>query len=176
MRRILIGVIGGGDSATPEEVQTARTLGGLIARKGWVVINGGRRVGCMDASAEGAQRAGGLTIGLLPENHNGNASEFLDFQIITGLDSARNNLIALSSDLLMACSSSAGTLSEIALALKNKKNVILVGFDLGKEFYDCAFGRLFVAKDGGDALEKAQQILSEFFVECRPARIVSPLP
>ena len=162
MKRILIGVVGAGDSATQEEVAEARELGRLIAMNGWVVINGGRDVGCMHASAEGAQQVGGLTIGLLPDNHGDNASEFIDIQIITGLNNARNNLITLSSDIVLACSAGAGTLSEIALALKNKKNVILVGFDLGKEFYKCGQSRLFVAKNAKDAVEKVRQLLAGF--------------
>lgn len=170
MKRILVGVVGGGDSATEEEKDAARALGRLIAMNGWVVLNGGRRSGCMHASAEGAQKAGGLTIGLLPDNHGDHASEYLDIQIITGLNNARNNVITLSSDVVIACSGGAGTLSEIALALKNNKNVILMGFDLESAFHQCGPGSLFVAKDPADAIEKARHLLNATPMDARSAQ------
>ena len=162
MRHTLVGVVGGGDTASVEDVDAARELGSLIAKKGWTLVNGGRRAGCMQASAEGAHRAGGLTIGLLPEDHRDNASEFIAIPIVTGLNSARNNLITLSSDIIIACPGGAGTLSEIALALKNKKDVILMGFNLGEEFYKAGPGRVFVAENASQAVAKAEQRLQRY--------------
>ena len=159
MRHILIGVVGGGDSASQKEMDGARELGRLIALNGWTLLNGGRNCGCMHASAEGAHSVGGLTIGLLPDDHGNHTSEFIDIPIITGLHNARNNVITLSSNIVIACSRSAGTLSEIALALKNSKHVILMGFDLGDEFHQCGPGKLSVAENAADAVEKTKQLL-----------------
>ena len=53
MRKIIIGVMGGG-SVTDSDAADAYELGQLIARQGWVLLNGGRRAGIMDAAAKGA--------------------------------------------------------------------------------------------------------------------------
>ena len=47
---------------------------------------------------------------------------------------ARNLINVLSSDVVIACPGGAGTLSEVALALKNGRPVICVGFDVGPAF------------------------------------------
>ena len=47
-RRILIGVMGGGDCA-PEVARLAHDLGRAIAGKGWVLLNGGRAAGARRA-------------------------------------------------------------------------------------------------------------------------------
>lgn len=130
MRRTVIGVMGGADVDRPTE-QAAHRLGTLIAQRGWILLNGGRDCGVMAASAKGAKEAGGTVIGILPGADTHGASDDLDIAIVTGLGDARNLVNVLSSDVVIACSGGAGTLSEIALALKNGKRVILLGFDAG---------------------------------------------
>ncbi|MEE9294091.1 MAG: TIGR00725 family protein [Phycisphaerae bacterium] len=130
MRKPVIGVMGGAN-VDHHVAQRAHRLGTLIAQRGWVLLNGGRNQGVMAASAKGAAQAGGTVLGILPDNDTHNASPDLDFAIVTGLGDARNVVNILSSDVVIACPGSAGTLSEVALALKNKKRVILLGFDAG---------------------------------------------
>lgn len=124
-RRVLIGVIGPAD-ASMDEAANAEELGCLVAERGWVVLSGGRNAGVMAAVNRGAGRVGGLTVGLLPDEQGG-ASPDVDVVIRTGLGSARNNVIALSADVLVACGAGAGTTSEIALGIKAGKPVILLG-------------------------------------------------
>ena len=126
MAKTIIGVMGPGDSATEEEINKASRLGKLIAEQGWVLLTGGRNVGVMEAASKGAQEAGGLTIGILPSDNNRNASKYLDIRIRTGMGSARNNINVLSSDVVVACGSGAGTTSEIMLALKAGKPLLLL--------------------------------------------------
>jgi uncharacterized protein (TIGR00725 family) len=126
-RKVIIGVMGGA-SATPGTIDAARRLGGLIAEHGWVLLNGGRNAGVMEASARGAREKGGLTIGILPDAHRRNCSEYIDVPIVTGMGHARNSINVLSSDVVVACPGGAGTLSEIALAVKSGKPVILFKF------------------------------------------------
>ncbi len=126
MRRIIIGVMGPGEGATAQNVEHASKLGQLIAKAGWVLLCGGRDTGVMDAVSKGAQAAGGLTIGILPTANNDHTSEGIDLAILTGLGSARNNINVLSSDVVIACGMGAGTASEVTLALKAKKDVILL--------------------------------------------------
>ena len=165
MRKAVIGVMGGADA--DERVRSdARQLGRLIAERGWVLLNGGRNTGVMAASAEGAQQAGGTVVGLLPDCDRQKASPHLDLAIVTGLGDARNVINVLSSDVVIACPGGAGTLSEVALALKNGKPVILLGFDPGPavERYK-AQGLLRSARDPNEAVELAAD-----FLESSPPR------
>jgi len=126
MAKTIIGVMGPGDGATKQDIKWATKLGRLIAEQGWVLLTGGRNVGVMDAASKGAHEAGGLTIGILPSEDGRDHSEHLDICIRTGIGSARNNINALSSDIIIACGTGIGTTSEIMLALKAKKPIILL--------------------------------------------------
>lgn len=126
-RRFVIGVMGAGDRAHEADVALAFELGAAIAGEGWVLLSGGRNTGVMDAVNRGAQSAGGLTIGILPDNNKASASEAVDVAVVTGLGSARNYVNVLSSDVVVSCGAGgAGTASEIALALKSGKPVVLL--------------------------------------------------
>lgn len=126
MRKKIIGVMGPGDLATETDIKNAYNLGKLIAQEDWILLTGGRNVGVMDAVNKGAKEAGGLTIGVLPSNNTKNVSDAVDIAIMTDMGNARNNINVLSSDVIVACGIGLGTVSEIALALKNKKPVILL--------------------------------------------------
>lgn len=126
----MIGVMGAGDNATPQAVAWARSLGALIAGQGWVLLSGGRNAGVMDAVSSGAHKAGGTVVGIMPKSDTAEASDFLDIAIVTGMGNARNNVNILSSDVVIACGNAeAGTLSEIALAFKAAKPVVLLTED-----------------------------------------------
>jgi uncharacterized protein (TIGR00725 family) len=134
MSRFIVGVIGAGRASAPDE-ENARQLGELIAREGWIVLSGGRNAGVMNAVSEGAKRVeGSLTIGILPTagSDEGSVSKYVDVAIFTGMGNARNNINVLSSHVVVACGASgAGTVSEIALALKapSPRPVILLTDD-----------------------------------------------
>lgn len=134
MRKPVIGVMGGGEAATAEDCRTAYHLGALIAEEGWILLNGGRNTGVMDASARGARSKGGITVGILPDTDTGRASRYIDIAVATGMGGARNVINVLSSDIIVALNGKAGTISEIALALKYKKPVILLNFDVHSLF------------------------------------------
>lgn len=133
-RRPIIGVMGGGETATGTAMRHGYEVGFLIAQEGWILLNGGRNCGVMDASARGVKEAGGLTIGILPDSDLSRASVYVDIPIVTGLGSGRNNINVLSSDVIIACQGGAGTISEVALALKAGKPVILLDFDVSHIF------------------------------------------
>ncbi|MBU0766003.1 MAG: TIGR00725 family protein [Bacteroidetes bacterium] len=128
----IIGVMGPGNP-DPADKENAYCLGKLIAANGWILLNGGRNCGVMDASARGAKENGGLTVGILPDEDKNRMSDYIDIPVLTGMGSARNNINVLSSDIIVACGISAGTASEIALALKAGKTVIF----LQKESLKC---------------------------------------
>lgn len=125
MPKTIVGVMGSGEQATPQEIETAYELGQQIAQAGWIVLSGGRNVGVMDAVSRGAKSIGGLTIGILPRVDSA-MSDAIDIPIMTDMGNARNNINVLSSRAIVACGMGAGTASEIALAIKAKKRVILL--------------------------------------------------
>lgn len=157
-RRPVVGVVGSGKDGGPA-VSMARQLGELIAAEGWVVLSGGRNAGVMKAVSEGAKAKGGLTVGLLPDKSSTVAPE-VDVAIFTDMNNARNNLIGLSSNVVVACGlDGPGTTSEVALALKNGKKVILLGADAAAQAFFKSMRRdsVFVA----DTPQKAVQIIKD---------------
>ena len=64
------------------------------------------------------QAAGGLTIGVLPGVDPGEVSAAIDVPIVTGMGSGRDNINALSGDVMLAVGIGPGTAAEISLALK----------------------------------------------------------
>lgn len=159
-RRAVVGVMGGG--TVPDEVETlAEALGEAIAEAGWVLLNGGRAVGVMDASARGATKAGGLTIGILPDRGHGRGqtSEHVQVPIYTGLGDARNAVNVLSSDVVVALPGGPGTLSEVALALKARKHVVLVAWEESKLLERMGGDRLHPVDDVEGALSEIEGIL-----------------
>lgn len=78
----------------------------------------------MEHAARGAQSAGGLTIGLLPTEDPDDANPYIDVAIATGIGQARNAILARTADGVIAIGGGLGTLSEIALALRNQRPVI----------------------------------------------------
>lgn len=134
IRKIIIGVMGGGEIVNPGDYETAYHLGALIAKEGWILLNGGRASGIMEASARGAKENGGLTIGILPVTDPDWASEYIDIPILTGIGLARNYINVLTSEVVVALPGRTGTISEVALALNIGKKVISLNFDLGSLF------------------------------------------
>lgn len=124
-----MGIMGPGEGATPEDNELAFDLGKAVAEKGWVVLTGGRSFGVMDAAMKGARESNGLTIGVLPNDNGVNASDHAEIKILTGMGSARNAVNVLSSHILVVIGMAAGTASEVALALKSNKKVILLNQD-----------------------------------------------
>ncbi len=121
-KKELIGVIGSGED-DKDLFELSRQIGGLIARAGMNVVNGGL-FGVMEGSALGCSEAGGLTIGLLPGLRAVNANPYIDITIPTGMGEMRNALIIRASAGLIAIGGGYGTLSEIALAHKSGKPVV----------------------------------------------------
>lgn len=131
IRKIIIGVMGGAQFVTNDEEKYAYQIGKIIALEGWVLLNGGRSSGVMEATAKGARENGGITVGVLPTENASSASQYIDIPIITGMGLARNVINILSSDIVIALPGRAGTISEIALALNHGKQVILFRFEVG---------------------------------------------
>lgn len=116
-----------GASQCDEELyETARRVGAEIARRGHILVCGGLG-GVMDGAARGASEEGGTSVGILPGANRSLAGEWLTVSIPTDMGHARNAVVALSGDALIAVSGGYGTLSEIALGLKMGKPVVGIG-------------------------------------------------
>ncbi len=149
--RMYISVIGVGD-ADEETRQLAYEVGKLIAKQGAVLVCGGLG-GVMDAAAQGAKEAGGLTVGLLPGRTKAEGSRFLDVVITTGLGEARNIAVVNAADGVVAIGAGYGTLSEIGFALKaGKPTVGLATWELRRK--NVTDELLFVADTPAQAIDK----------------------
>lgn len=122
---MIIAVIGG-DSAAQDVLPQAEAVGREIARRGHTLICGGRG-GVMEAACRGAQEAGGHTIGVLSGPDRSDMNAHVEFPIVTNLGFARNVIVVLSADAVIAVDGSYGTLSEIALAFVHGKPVVGLG-------------------------------------------------
>jgi len=121
-RKIIVGVIGGGSTASEEGLRLAEEVGFLIARADAVLVCGGLN-GVMEAAAKGAKRGGGLTIGILPTASKLDANPYIDLPIVTAMSTARNLIIVRTADALIAVNGSYGTMSELAHAFDLRKTV-----------------------------------------------------
>jgi len=158
--RTVIGVMGGGraDAATSA---LARAVGALIAAEGWVLLNGGRDCGVMAASATGAAAAGGLVIGILPDDDFHGVAPGVDIAIPTGMGDARNVINILASHVVLALHGGAGTISEVAHALKAGRPVVVVGWDPGEALRAAGGTRLVTVDSAAEAIAAAKRFLGE---------------
>ena len=163
MRRTIVGVMGG-STADDRTAAAAGELGRLIARNGWVLLSGGRPTGVMQASVTGARQAGGLALNeLADDDAQAEAAEGLDIVLPTGMGAGRNIINVLSSDVVVACRGSGGTLSEIALALRFGRPVVLLDFDPGAAFLDASGpgSRWVLAGTPAEAVQRVREFLAD---------------
>ena len=109
-----VSVIGGG-VITDEQADRAEALGRELGARGHTVVCGGRG-GTMEAVCRGAKATGATTIGILPGEHPEAANDYVDHPIATGLGHARNALVPLNGDAVVALTGGVGTLTEIGFA------------------------------------------------------------
>lgn len=125
MKKIQVAVVGA-SRPTENQYKLAEEIGRAVAGEGWVLINGGLS-GVMEASAKGANEAGGTVVGVLPTSRASDANPYVAIPIVTNMGHARNVIIVQSADACVAVGGGEGTLSEIAIALKVGK--LAVGLD-----------------------------------------------
>jgi len=113
---MIIGVIGAGECSA-DIARIAEEVGAELARRNCTLICGGKG-GVMEAACKGAHEAGCLTVGILPGPDRSEANEYVSVPIVTNMGEARNAIVVLSSQGIIAVDGGYGTLSEIALALK----------------------------------------------------------
>jgi uncharacterized protein (TIGR00725 family) len=125
---ITIGVIGQGEIGPDDAGQIsniAEAVGAAVARRGAVLVTGGRQ-GVMEAASRGAKGANGVTIGFLPTMDRADANPYVDIIFPTGLGRARNLIIARGCDALIMVGGGAGTLNELTIAYAEGRPVVVV--------------------------------------------------
>jgi len=122
-----VGIIG--DSAErPELNKIAEKMGMLIAKEGYTLITGGRQ-GIMQAASRGAKSLNprpetSRVIGILPGIDETGSNPYIDYVIPTGVGWARNQIVVLSSDIVVAIGGGAGTLCELSYSWVYKKPIL----------------------------------------------------
>lgn len=103
------------DGARPEYLESARTMGRLLAERGIAVVYGGGRTGLMGALADSALAAGGEVVGVMPHAlverevaHHGLTS----LQVVDSMHE-RKALLAEMADAFIALPGGLGTLEEL---------------------------------------------------------------
>jgi uncharacterized protein (TIGR00725 family) len=144
MNKTTIAVIGGRE-ADETLLREAEEVGRLLALRGAILVSGGLG-GVMEAASRGMKTAGGLTVGILPQDHKRDANSSVDIPIATGLGIGRNVIISRTADAVIAIGGEYGTLSEIAFALQLGKPVV------GIRTWDIK--GVILAADAGDAVDK----------------------
>jgi uncharacterized protein (TIGR00725 family) len=123
--RAPVGVVGP-RSASTGLLEMAEALGAGLADLGLTVLCGGRE-GVMEAVCRGVARAGGVSVGLLPDDDWTAANPFVTLPLATGLGAARNAVIARAAVCLLAVGGGYGTTSEMAFALQFARPVFALG-------------------------------------------------
>jgi len=121
-----IAVIGGA-RAGADSLRDARRVGRLLAESGALVVTGGMG-GVMEAASQGAAQAGGICVGILPGSDAAESppNPYLHVPVYTGMGDARNAIVVRSAHCVIAIGGGFGTLSEIGLALKAGRPVVLL--------------------------------------------------
>jgi len=115
-----VGIIGSSDSiAINEQLDIAFNLGKKLIDQGHTIYNGGMG-GIMETSAKGARQSNNYkdnsVIAILRVSDVSLGNNYSSIKIATDMGTARNRLIILNSDAIIAIGGGAGTLNEITLA------------------------------------------------------------
>lgn len=113
----------GGNKPDPKSLNIAYRVGWLLAAKGAILICGGLG-GVMEEAARGCRDGGSLSLGILPGQNPGEANDYIDIPVATGIGYNRNSMVVLNAAAVIAIDGEYGTLSEIAFARIFGKKII----------------------------------------------------
>ena len=123
----IVGIIGGhAHNTNPQAPLLAEKTGEQLAKLGIAIACGGED-GIMEAICKGAKYYNGTTIAITKSNKKGDANKYVDYVIPTSLDLAFMNVLAWSSDAVIAFDGRFGTMCEIGLVLDIGKPLVLLG-------------------------------------------------
>lgn len=124
---MIVGIIGGHNQNTnAEAIALAEKTGTNLAKRGITIASCGED-GIMEAACRGAKSVQGTTIAITKGNKKSEANKNCDYVIPTSLDLAFMNVLAWSSDGVIAFDGRYGTTCEIGLILDIGKPLVLLG-------------------------------------------------
>lgn len=106
---------GSADNLHPEYIHAALEMGALLARSGIRLVYGAGKTGLMGAVADGALRAGGEVIGIVPENLNTAQlihSGLTQLEVVSDIQARKARMSALA-DAFIALPGGLGTFDEL---------------------------------------------------------------
>jgi len=131
VRKFQIGVIGYNDDRCTEAAkEIGYKVGKEIALSGSVLVCGGLG-GVMEAACRGAKEVNGDTVGIIPQGNFSFANQFCDIVICSGIGFARDFIVAMSSDGIIAVGGGIGTLIEMSVGYMIKKKIVAISFSGG---------------------------------------------
>ncbi len=140
-------------------------VGKLLAKNGFAIACGGL-TGVMEAVCRGAKEEGGFTIGIIPQKEKSAANAYVDLAIPVPFSQARNIVVVLTGDLVVAIGGKAGTLTEMALAwIYGKQVIALTGIEgwsstlAGKAIDDRRPDKIYPANSPEEIVQKVQELL-----------------
>ncbi|MFX1236932.1 MAG: TIGR00725 family protein [Promethearchaeota archaeon] len=162
----IVSVIGA-STIDKETEKKAIEIGRLLAKNHYAVSCGGLS-GVMEAVCKGAKVENGLTIGIIPYKDKNTANKYVDIAIPVPFSQARNVVVILSGDIVVAISGKAGTLTEIAFAWLYQKPIIALsgvgGWSskmAGKTIDDRRKDKIHEAKTPLEVLEKVEELIEK---------------
>lgn len=169
-QHIQIGIIGDSQIRSNQQYSIAYEIGKVVARNKAILICGGRG-GVMEAACKGVYDEEGISVGILPYDLNDpEINEFLTIRIPTRLGMARNVIVPLASDGIVACGGGAGTLSEISFTSMYEKPLVCItsvpgwSKEVGERGYidyrDQTSQKILTAETGEEAVQKILNVLS----------------
>ena len=121
-----IAVIGQSGQINDQVLAIAEEVGRFIGLKKGILLTGGRD-GIMEAASRGANKAGGLVIGILPGDEPGIANPYVHVPITTGLCfDQRSTILIHSADCVIMLAGGNGTLGELSMAYQNGKDTVVI--------------------------------------------------
>ena len=144
----------GGSVVSPAVEAEAEEVGRELARHGAALICGGL-TGVMEAACRGAISGGGHTVGILPGTDPREANPYVELPIPTGLGLARNVIVVLSGQAVIAIDGAYGTLSELAFALQTGIPIITLQTWQISDHAGFAETKFIQAESAPDAVAKA---------------------
>lgn len=147
--------------ATKIDLKNAYEIWKFSALSSYITLTWWRKEWVMNEALRWAKENWWLTIWILPTDEKETFSDFLDIPICTNMRSWRNYINVLSSDIVVACWINHWTSSEISLAIKPWKKIVLVW--LHKEandfFLKLSPDQVFIAKDHIEAIKIIKDLL-----------------
>lgn len=121
MRKLQIAVIGyNGDRCSEDARKVGFETGKEVAKAGAVLVCGGLG-GIMESACKGAKEAGGMTVGIIPQDDFSHANKYCDIVICSTIGFARDFIVASSADGIIAVGGGVGTLIELSIGYMMKK-------------------------------------------------------